>query len=97
MEGEKGRELLELQSKFKGDERFKLGEEFKEDDDDEKDTQMKKARKEPLDDEPEDDISKSIAEEKNQSMDLLRAMFGEEKVEKTYVILNFLLLEKHRN
>ena len=30
-------------------------------------------------------------------MDLLRAMFGDEKVEKTYVILNFLLLEKYRD
>ncbi|KAI7847814.1 hypothetical protein BDC45DRAFT_547399 [Circinella umbellata] len=84
LEGEKGRELLELQSKFKGDERFKLSEEFKEEED-EDDTQKQNTRKKVSEDdnEPEDDISKSIIEEKNQSMELLRAMFGEEKVEKT--------------
>ncbi|KAI9275712.1 hypothetical protein BDA99DRAFT_457392, partial [Phascolomyces articulosus] len=83
LEGEKGRELLELQSKFKGDDRFKLSEEFKDDDDEEeKDTRARRIQKE-SDDEPEDEISKTIAEEKNQSMDLLRAMFGDEKVEKT--------------
>ncbi|KAI8148826.1 hypothetical protein BJV82DRAFT_530452 [Fennellomyces sp. T-0311] len=78
LEGEKGRELLALQSKFKGDDRFKLGEEFMEDD---YDTQVKQDSE--SEGEPADEISKNLTEEKNQSMDLLRAMFGEEKVEKT--------------
>ncbi|KAI9491246.1 hypothetical protein BDB00DRAFT_883854 [Zychaea mexicana] len=87
LEGEKGRELLELQSKFKGDDRFKLGEDFMEEE--EKDTQAKERSK--SEGEPEDEISKNLTDEKNQSMDLLRAMFGEEKVEKLLRTLRFLV------
>ena len=80
LEGEKGRELLALQSKFKGDDRFKLGEDFMEEEEDD-DTPVKAQSKSEA--EPEDEIGRNLSAEKNQSMDLLRAMFGEEKVEKT--------------
>ncbi|KAI9323224.1 hypothetical protein BX666DRAFT_1884475 [Dichotomocladium elegans] len=74
LEGDKGRERLALQSTFKGDDRFKLDEAFI--DEDEKADGNKAS-------DDEDDISKSLHAEKNQAMDLLRAMFGEETVTKT--------------
>ncbi|KAI8380915.1 uncharacterized protein BYT42DRAFT_513011 [Radiomyces spectabilis] len=72
LEGEKGRERLELQSRFKGDERFKLGEDFI---DEEKPSSTQNTM---------DDISKEISAEKDQAMDLLKAMFGEQDIVKKY-------------
>ncbi|KAI8884203.1 hypothetical protein K501DRAFT_248401 [Backusella circina FSU 941] len=67
LEGEAGRKRLELQSKFKGDERFKLGEDFIDQDEEDK------KESGPVGDE----ISQSLGAEKDQAMDVLRAMFGE--------------------
>lgn len=69
LEGEQGRKRLELQTKFKGDERFKLGDDFIEEGED----------KAPVD--TRDDISKELGAEKDQAMDVLRAMFGDDKVD----------------
>jgi hypothetical protein len=74
LEGEAGRKRLELQSKFKGDERFKLGEDFIDEDEHVKES-------EPVGDE----ISQGLGAEKDQAMDVLRAMFGVEKVTPRYV------------
>lgn len=70
LEGEAGRKRLELQKKFKGDDRFKLGEEFI-------DEEEEKQKKKDLGDE----ITQELGAEKNQAMDVLRAMFGSEKME----------------
>ncbi|CDH48905.1 hypothetical protein RO3G_07180 [Lichtheimia corymbifera JMRC:FSU:9682] len=75
LEGEKGRERLALQSTFKGDERFKLDEDFIDED------ETKKTRNE--ENIEEDEITRDLNAEKDQSMDVLRAMFGEETVNKT--------------
>ncbi|KAI8082910.1 uncharacterized protein BX664DRAFT_284703 [Halteromyces radiatus] len=72
LEGEKGRQRLELQSRYQGDDRFKLDSEFM-DEDEEEITQPTKPT-------INDDISKSLGDEKNQSLDVLRAMFGDIKV-----------------
>jgi hypothetical protein len=74
LEGEAGRKRLELQSKFKGDERFKLGEDFIDENEHVKES-------EPVGDE----ISQDLGAEKDQAMDVLRAMFGVEKVTPRYV------------
>lgn len=70
LEGEEGRKRLELQKKFKGDDRFKLSEDFI-------DEEEKKVKKKDLGDE----ISQELGAEKNQAMDVLRSMFGEQKVD----------------
>lgn len=75
LEGEKGRERLALQSTFKGDERFKLDEDFIDEE------EIKKPRDKK--DVEEDEITKDLNAEKDQSMDVLRAMFGEDTVNKT--------------
>ncbi|KAF1803950.1 hypothetical protein FB192DRAFT_1323931 [Mucor lusitanicus] len=69
LEGEAGRKRLELQKKFKGDDRFKLGEDFI--DEEEKNVQPKQLG---------DDITQGLDAEKDQAMDVLRAMFGDDKV-----------------
>ncbi|KAL7332103.1 hypothetical protein PS15p_204198 [Mucor circinelloides] len=69
LEGEAGRKRLELQKKFKGDDRFKLGEDFI--DEEEKVAQTKNLG---------DDITQGLDAEKDQAMDVLRAMFGDDKV-----------------
>ncbi|KAG0173626.1 nucleolar protein 8 [Apophysomyces sp. BC1015] len=68
LEGEKGRERLALQSRFKGDDRFKLGEDFM-DDDENDDSSI-----------PGDEIAKELGAEKDQSMDILKSMFGDQGV-----------------
>ncbi|KAG1646410.1 hypothetical protein G6F44_000864 [Rhizopus delemar] len=68
LEGEAGRKRLELQSRFKGDDRFKLSADFIEEDEKEKNADLG------------DDISQGLHAEKDQAMDVLRFMFGEEKV-----------------
>ncbi|KAG1174674.1 hypothetical protein G6F70_004666 [Rhizopus microsporus] len=68
LEGEEGRKRLELQSRFKGDERFKLGEDFI--DEEEAETKADIG----------DSISQELSTEKNQAMDVLRFMFGEDKI-----------------
>lgn len=70
LEGEEGRKRLELQKKFKGDDRFKLSEDFI-------DEEEKKVKKKDLGDE----ISQELSADKNQAMDVLRSMFGEQKVD----------------
>lgn len=70
LEGEAGRKRLELQKKFKGDDRFKLGEDFI--DPAEKETQKKDLG---------DAISQEIGADKSQAMDVLNAMFGERRVD----------------
>ncbi|CAO3634992.1 unnamed protein product [Cunninghamella echinulata] len=74
LEGEKGRKRLELQSTFKGDDRFKLTEAFMDDDESDNDIESKQNQV------VTDDITKSLDEEKDQSMNVLRAMFGDVKV-----------------
>jgi hypothetical protein len=75
MEGEKGRERLELQRTFGGDERFKLGADFMDDDseDEEPWNQEKQA-----DNGAQDEISAELSQEKSTSLDVLKAMFGED-------------------
>ncbi|CEP08022.1 hypothetical protein [Parasitella parasitica] len=70
LEGEAGRKRLELQKRFKGDERFKLGQDFI--DEDEQIAQPKNLG---------DDITQGLNAEKDQAMNVLRAMFGEDKVD----------------
>ncbi|KAI9486262.1 MAG: hypothetical protein EXX96DRAFT_37357 [Benjaminiella poitrasii] len=72
LEGEEGRKRLELQSTFKGDDRFKLNEDFIDEDENKKDKQ-----------EEQDEIAQDLGEEKSQALDVLRSMFGAEKVENT--------------
>lgn len=71
LEGEEGRKRLELQKTFKGDDRFKLGEDFIEEA--EKTQKNKKIAG--------DDITQELNAEKGQALDVLRAMFGESKVD----------------
>ncbi|CAO3576009.1 unnamed protein product [Absidia cylindrospora] len=73
MEGEKGKERLELQSRYQGDDRFKLDEAFIDDDEDEMARPTQAAQM-------DDAISKDLGAEKNQAMDVLRSMFGDIKV-----------------
>jgi hypothetical protein len=70
LEGEAGRKRLELQKKFKGDERFKLGEDFIEESE-------KIVKKKNLG----DAISQELDADKDQAMDVLRSMFGEQRVD----------------
>jgi hypothetical protein len=70
LEGEAGRKRLELQKKFKGDDRFKLGEDFI-------DEEEKNVKPEDLGDE----ITQGLGAEKDQAMDVLRAMFGDQKMD----------------
>ncbi|KAI9303368.1 hypothetical protein BJ944DRAFT_183495 [Cunninghamella echinulata] len=76
LEGEKGRKRLELQSTFKGDDRFKLTEAFMDEDEDDDDNDIQSKQNQVV----SDDITKSLDEEKDQSMNVLRAMFGDVKV-----------------
>jgi hypothetical protein len=70
LEGEAGRKRLELQKKFKGDDRFKLGEDFI-------DEEEKNAKPKDLGDE----ITQGLGAEKDQAMDVLRSMFGDQKMD----------------
>ncbi|KAG2192977.1 hypothetical protein INT47_012297 [Mucor saturninus] len=70
LEGEAGRKRLELQKKFKGDDRFKLGEDF-----------IDPAEKEAQKKEVGDAISQELGADKSQAMDVLNAMFGERRVD----------------
>ncbi|KAI7897779.1 uncharacterized protein BX663DRAFT_527174 [Cokeromyces recurvatus] len=72
LEGEEGRKRLELQSTFKGDDRFKLSEDFIDDDKNKKVKQVQ-----------EDEIAQELGAEKSQALDVLRSMFGNEKVDNT--------------
>ncbi|KAI8071680.1 hypothetical protein BC940DRAFT_293417 [Gongronella butleri] len=80
-EGEKGRQRLEMQSKFKGDDRFKLDDTFMDededrfDDDDDDDDENDRAPGA-----TGDDLTKGLSDEKNQSLDVLRSMFGDIQV-----------------
>lgn len=76
MEGEKGRERLELQRTFGGDDRFKLGTDFMDEDSDEEipwneSTNIKNEN-------GQDEISAELTQEKSTSLDVLKAMFGED-------------------
>lgn len=70
LEGEAGRKRLELQKKFKGDDRFKLGEDFI-------DEEEKNVKAQDLGDE----ITQELGAEKDQAMDVLRSMFGDQKID----------------
>ncbi|KAI9354958.1 hypothetical protein BD770DRAFT_436137 [Pilaira anomala] len=70
LEGEAGRKRLELQKKFKGDDRFKLGEDFIE----ESEKLVKKKN-------TGDAITQELDADKDQAMDVLRSMFGEQRVD----------------
>jgi hypothetical protein len=78
MEGEKGRDRLELQRTFGGDDRFKLGTDFLDDDDSDEDAAWKHEVKDKHVDEEQDEIAAELSQEKSTSMDLLKAMFGED-------------------
>ncbi|SAL99168.1 hypothetical protein [Absidia glauca] len=78
LEGEKGRERLELQSRFQGDNRFKMDTAFM-DDDDEDDTDLGRQQSKQTG-QINDDITKDLGAEKDQALDVLRSMFGDIKV-----------------
>jgi hypothetical protein len=78
LEGEKGRERLELQSRFQGDNRFKMDTAFM-DDDDEDDNNMGRQQSKQTG-QINDDITKDLGAEKDQALDVLRHMFGDIKV-----------------
>ncbi|KAI7865369.1 hypothetical protein BDF14DRAFT_1826429 [Spinellus fusiger] len=71
LEGEMGQQRLALQSRFKGDERFKLGEDF-----------IDQNETENVNEKSQDDIARELTAEKDQSLDILKAMFGERGVVK---------------
>ncbi|KAI8583142.1 hypothetical protein K450DRAFT_224414 [Umbelopsis ramanniana AG] len=75
MEGEKGRERLELQRTFGGDERFKLGADFMDDDSDEEESWNQAKQEDNL---ARDEIAAELNQEKSTSLDVLKAMFGED-------------------
>lgn len=77
MEGEKGRERLELQRTFGGDDRFKLGVDFM-DDDNEDEAPWDNEGSKKKNDETQDEISAELSQEKSTSLDVLKAMFGED-------------------
>src|SRR5436189_3909079 len=68
-EGVSGRDRLNLQKKFRGDERFKLTEDFVSDEED----KQKDVGK--IDD---DEITKSLKEERTNQFDILKEMFGDD-------------------
>lgn len=76
MEGERGRERLELQRTYGGDDRFKLGADFMNDDSDDDVPIHETANVDDTD--AEDEISAELSQEKSTSMDVLKAMFGED-------------------
>lgn len=75
MEGEKGRERLELQRTFGGDERFKLGADFMDDDSEEEESWNQTKQEDNL---ARDEIAAELNQEKSTSLDVLKAMFGED-------------------
>ncbi|KAJ2962084.1 hypothetical protein NQZ79_g2782 [Umbelopsis isabellina] len=77
MEGEKGRDRLELQRTFGGDDRFKLGTDFLDDESDEDAVWDTEETNKPVI-EQQDEIAAELSQEKSTSMDLLKAMFGED-------------------
>ncbi|KAG2186224.1 hypothetical protein INT43_002662 [Umbelopsis isabellina] len=77
MEGEKGRDRLELQRTFGGDDRFKLGADFMDNESDEDDVWATEETNKPVIEE-QDEIAAELSQEKSTSMDLLKAMFGED-------------------
>ena len=85
-EGTSGRDRLNLQKKFRGDERFKLTEDFVSDEE-EKDVvnELPSAKTD------EEEITKLLKEERDNQFDILEVMFGDMKSEqsnlKKYVII----------
>src|SRR2546423_467573 len=69
-EGVSGRDRLNLQKKFRGDERFKLTEDFVSDDEEDKQKDVGK-----IDD---DEVTKSLKEERTNQFDILKEMFGDD-------------------
>ncbi|RUS19960.1 hypothetical protein BC937DRAFT_86650 [Endogone sp. FLAS-F59071] len=85
-EGEAGRDRLNLQKRFGGDARFKLGEDFMDDGDDDGDENPAISQRILSYGATNDDVTKELTEEKSRAMDVLRSMFGEEK--KTVTLCN---------
>ncbi|CAO3676216.1 unnamed protein product [Umbelopsis ramanniana] len=75
MEGEKGRERLELQRTFGGDDRFKLGADFMDEDSEEEESWNQTKQGDNL---AQDEIAAELNQEKSTSLDVLKAMFGED-------------------
>ncbi|GBB85008.1 hypothetical protein RclHR1_01160002 [Rhizophagus clarus] len=75
-EGTSGRDRLNLQKKFHGDERFKLTEEFVSDE--EEDNQKDEMNSFPLDKIDDDEITKMLKEERENQFDILKVMFGDD-------------------
>ncbi|RUS26982.1 hypothetical protein BC938DRAFT_483863 [Jimgerdemannia flammicorona] len=72
--GEAGRNRLNLQKRFGGDTRFKLNEDFMDEDE-----RLARSAHKPLFGTSEDDVAKELTEEKLRATDVLNAMFGKEK------------------
>lgn len=87
-EGTSGRNRLNLQKKFHGDERFKLTEDFVSDEEDNQNDEINKFSSGKADD---DEITKLLKEERDNQFDVLKVMFGddmkpEQSNSKKYVI-----------
>jgi hypothetical protein len=74
-EGTSGRDRLNLQKKFHGDERFKLTEDFVSD---EEDNQKDEINKLPFGETDDDEITKLLKEERENQFDILKVMFGDD-------------------
>ncbi|KNE60877.1 hypothetical protein AMAG_06638 [Allomyces macrogynus ATCC 38327] len=87
-EGESGRELLALQAKARGDDRFKLTADFAADGSDDSDASSSASdTAEPTAqddaDEEDDEAIGNLAKERDMAMSLLSSMFGEEAVQES--------------
>ncbi|RIA79796.1 hypothetical protein C1645_882505 [Glomus cerebriforme] len=72
-EGVSGRDRLNLQKKFRGDERFKLTEDFVSDEDDDNQIDVM-----PFNKDDYDETTKSLEEERGNQFDILKEMFGDD-------------------
>lgn len=90
-EGTSGRDRLNLQKKFHGDERFKLTEDFVSDEEDNQKDEINKISSGKADDDENHEITKLLKEERDNQFDILKVMFGddmkpEQSNSKKYVI-----------
>jgi len=75
-EGASGRDRLNLQKKFRGDERFKLTEDFVSDDDEDNPKDM--INESPFGKTDDEEITKLLKEERENQFDILKVMFGDD-------------------
>ncbi|CAB4398569.1 unnamed protein product [Rhizophagus irregularis] len=77
-EGTSGRDRLNLQKKFHGDERFKLTEDFVSDEEDNQKDEINKISSGKADDDENHEITKLLKEERDNQFDILKVMFGDD-------------------